>query len=144
MSFDTDAPAEMVALRASLAACANWTTLVGSGNELSNIHYPEETANGADLPLAVLSFDDLGQSDPIAAGIPGLPNGTAFIVIHSDSSQTTIAQLERAAQRIRHDLSSQETGLPIRSTSSERSGEPTQGDNDNILSVQISIEYGLI
>lgn len=141
MTWSATVPPGIAALRTALAACPSWSAYVGGGNETARVHYPDATDADA-RPLAILDPVTDGRLQQFAAGVRGIPSGTAEITIIGDTGDG-VDVLEKLAADLAGDLSALETGLPIRPVNYERAGESPLARQDDSASISITVEYGL-
>lgn len=154
MTIAATAPPAIIAAADMLAASAAWIALVGSGNEVSSIYYPEYDEQDVVLPAAVL-FPGVRTKKKFITGAPGLDGGSMILVIHVPLTMTDY-ELETAAEAILADLFSNDTGLALQDgnvgpTENPRPGEraaddtvaPTAPVEQAARSISINLEYGL-
>jgi len=122
MYDSTNAPPEVVALKAMLEASATWVAMSGT------IHYPT-TSNGdsasADAPPYILIEPSKNTPKVLAPGVV-VPGGTiqALLTLVDSSG----ASIEKKARAILDDIATLPTGLPITGTDVGMCSEPTPGD----------------
>ena len=149
MTISTTAPPAVTAAANMLAASATWTSLVGAGNELASIYYPNFDEQDTPLPCAVI-FPAGRSKHKFIVGAPGLDGGSLTIVLHFPIATLDDA-LEVAAEAILKDLFANDTGLALRDGAVAPAEEPRPGERaadesvteQGVRSTTITLEYGL-
>jgi len=138
----TDASALLTQFASQLAACAAWTTAVGSGNESARIHYPSVAWSSATLPCAVISEDQRG-SRIYATNAQGLRSGMLKVEVYSAG---TVGAVEQLGQALLEQLLAQQSGIVFRTGYVGLCGDATIAEiaaQNEVRAIEINIEYGL-
>ena len=151
--FDTsNAPPEVLAVKAMLEASASWTSLTGE-----TIHYPSVSAGdsaSADAPPYIVIEPSKSSPKVLAPGVVVDGGTIQMLLTVADVSGAAIEKLGRA---ILSDLATQSVGLPITGTdvgmcsepdagaraSQEYSDENSKGDYNAIRTIPLILTYGL-
>lgn len=138
MTVDANSPTYVVNAAAKLAACSTWNTTLGL--TAANIFYPSAAA-GTSLPFAVIQPGERRNFAPFE-GARSIPSGQLDYAIKFDHDTTSIAQIEAYAESLADELAKAQSGLLISGVSFIVGQEPEDGDDDDIASIMITIDYG--